>query len=372
MLGYIPAFPYWLYNISTFLTIPIFVISMLIINKNYFSFEEIFFLFLYILSLLLSYLFSDIGFNFSGFLRAVVPVLFYYLVRLLQINKTKYFDILYFLLVLSFLFAFYQFFFQPLYEIGDDGNWIVRDSASEMQIIFKRTVSFLGNSNVFGVFSVATFLILWLDYKQFISKPNFIFLCIILGLNIIVMGKSRTSMLALIMAIFIINFNFKNIGKLFKILFFLILCSLFIYYNYEKLEFLDALFRLSALTETDQNSYSLRKDIANFSMDLISKNLIFGIGAGNEGTLFSIINAPHKGMESGSLLLLLERGLFGYFFYLYVIVFEFLLKKNTILNIILGLTIVSVDFTETVYVLPQLTTFLAVYLAVRKNNIILN
>jgi hypothetical protein len=132
---------------------------------------------------------------------------------------------------------------------------------------------------------------------------------------------------------------------------------------------LDQLFRLSSLTNDENNSYTIRKNIAEYAYNLISQRPFFGVGPANEGALMNSINAPHKGMESASLHLLIERGFVGYFFYLYVVIIKLLLSIN-FSNFLIGVVFISVDFTETVCVFPQLTSFLAIYFAVSKNHFV--
>lgn len=365
LLGYIPTMPYWLYNIGTFITVPIFLFFILASFPIHFSLNELSFFLLFLVSILLSYLFSNYGFFIAGFLRALVPIIFYYLTRILNIKKSKFFyDVLFILLLLAFLVASIQFLFLPKYILESDGTWSTTEE--DGLLLLKRPVSYFGNANVFGVFSIFTFVILFIENNINTSVAKKIIIVLLVIFNVILFSKSRTSMLALILIVTIYNYRLKN----YKVLFFFILGTLglisFIILNFEKFLFLDNLFRLSALNETEDNSYTLRKNIAEFAYSQIIKNPIFGIGPGNEYLLMTEVHAPHKGMESASLLMLEERGILGFLFYLYTVIYNFLATKNFV-KIVIGIVIFSVDFSETVCVLPQLTTFLAIFLAVSKN-----
>lgn len=368
LIGYIPGFPYWLYNISTFVSIPIFLVILLIRQKQIFTFNELIFIFLFFVSIFLSYFFSDFGFTLAGFLRTIVPIIIYYIVRILNIHKGKfYFNCIYNLLVLSFLFVLYQFFFQPNYVLDITGSWeIIDDDGFKFM---RRPSSFLGNANVFGVFNIYCFIILFIENNNFINYRKKLIITIIVLINIILFSKSRTSILGFFIIIMFYNFKFKN----FKILFFLfvsfILIFIYVLLHYEQFIMLDQLFRLSSLTNDENNSYTIRKNIAEYAYNLISQRPFFGVGPANEGALMNSINAPHKGMESASLHLLIERGFVGYFFYLYVVIIKLLFSIN-FSNFLIGVVIISVDFTETVCVFPQLTSFLAIYFAVSKNHFI--
>lgn len=367
LLGYIPTFPYWLYNISIYVTIPLFLFLILFKKRISVSQNELLFLVIYITAILISFLFSPFSLSFSGILRAVSPIFSYYLVRQLGIRKNNgYYIILYILLVISFLFALYQFLFQPLYEIEQGGLWVIR--ADDVLPILKRPVSYLGNANVFGIFTVLTYLIL-LEFRNKLPKLHKItifFLCIV---NIILFSKSRTSMTAFVLVILLFDIYRGKYIKVASIFLLLIIIIGFILINFNNFEYLDDLFRLSALSETEDNSFTIRKRIAEFAMNLIYQRPIFGVGVGNEFLLMQSTNAPHKGMESATMLLLIERGVFGYIIYLFVLFYKFLTAKKNITKVLIGVVFISVDFTETVCVLPQLTSFIAIYLAVTENSL---
>ncbi len=366
LLGYIPGFPYWLYNIATFVTLPVILILLMVKDKLNFSKDEIYFLIFFLASIICSYVFSSFGFNLPGFLRAFVPVCFYYLVRILNIKKDQfYYDFVFLLLIFSFLFALYQFLYQPLYGIGQGGEWIVRED--DVLPMMKRPTSFLGNANVFGVFNLYCFIILYIENNKNLDFTKKIFVVVLVLVNIILFAKSRTSMLGFIIIVSLYNFKLKNYKTLMLILgvFFVIL--IYVLLHYEEFMILDQLFRLSALSDYDDNSYTIRKKIAEFAFSLVIQRPFFGVGVGNENLLMLSINAPHKGMESATLQFLIERGIIGYFIYLYVLLIKFVFTKNNFPKFLIGIVIISVDFTETVCVLPQLTSFLAIYLAICKN-----
>ncbi len=363
-LGYIPALPYWLYNISTFITIPIFLFLILVYRDVKFTINEILFLSIFIFTILLSSIVSPYEFTISGFLRALVPIIYFYLVRTLKITKVKtYYDVISFMLVASFVVALYQVLFQPIYLI-EDGVWNIY--AEDVFWFVKRPVSFLGNANVFGVFTVLCYIIFFFDNPYYVNKKLKAFLFIITIINVILFAKSRTSLLAFL----IVNFIYLVKLRKFKILILLLVIILtlvaFVFINYEKYSILNDIFRLSELYENDDNSYTIRQRIAEFTVNIIKERPFFGVGAGNEQLLMLDLHAPHKGSESASLLILVERGILGYIIYLGIISFQFLLVRNRT-KILIGFVILSVDLTETVCVLPQLTSFLAIYLAVSIN-----
>ena len=66
-LGYIPALPYWLYNISTLITIPIYLLVILVYRNIKFTENEIIFLAIFIGSITLSTILSPYDFTISGF-----------------------------------------------------------------------------------------------------------------------------------------------------------------------------------------------------------------------------------------------------------------------------------------------------------------
>ena len=368
LFGYIPGLPYWLYNISTFITIPVFLIVLILVQRRAFTFNEIFFLFVFILSILLSYAFSPFPFSVAGFLRAIVPVCIYYLVRYLKVKKDAFFlNYVLFLLAASFLLAFYQFLFQPYYIISDGGEWIV--AVEDLPVLLKRPVSYLGNANVFGVFNVICFVLVYFEYGLKLNKPVKALVLLMTFSNMILFSKSRTSMLAFFLIVLVYNIYKRNY-KLLGIFVFFFICLLgYVVYNYEKFVFLDDLFRLSALSETENNSYTLRRNIGLFAYNLIMQRPVLGVGPGNELALMISTNAPHRGMESASLLLLIERGIIGYMIYLYILFSKFIFSKN-FYAVLIGVIMISVDFTETVCVLPQITSFLAAYLAISRNQIL--
>ncbi|WP_157986367.1 O-antigen ligase family protein [Chitinophaga alhagiae] len=367
LLGYIPMLPYWLYNIGTFITIPIFIFITSNYSNRFVTKNEIAFLGLFVLSLLLSYLTSPFGFTIAGFLRALVPIIFYYLVRVLNVKKTDfYYSVLYYLLILSFLVAAYQFFFQPAYIINDDGAW---EEVEGVLTLMKRPVSYLGNSNVFGVFTVFCFLILFTEGNQRLTKNQKVALFIVTILNLTLFSKSRTSLAAFIVTLLIYLFHKRKFIPLLVVFLFFLAGIAYVLSNYEQIEAIDNIFRLSSLSSEDRNSYSIRSEIAKFAIPLIGERPFFGVGVGNEQQLMMSTGAPHKGMESATLLLLIERGILGYLIYLYILFSKFLLVKNNITRILIGLVMISVDFTETVCVIPQLSTFLAIYLGVTWNTV---
>ncbi|GEM_PF-5452211 len=365
MLGYIPGLPYWLYNISTFITLPVLFACLLLAKGAIFTKNEVWFIVLFVFTILCSYALSPYGVTIPGFLRAVVPVLFYYLVRTLKIRKTSfYFGVVKVLLIVSFFVALYQSLFQPIYVI-ENGSWVVY--VEEALPLAKRPVSFLGNANVFGVFTVFCYILLFFENPDYLSKKEKVILFLFVLANLVLFSKSRTSMLAFVM----VNVVYSVIKKQhFKLLIFLavsVLLGLFVYSNYEDLLVLDDLFRLSALVDQEDNSYTIRRRIAEFTFDLISQRPLFGVGTGNEMFLMADTGAPHKGSESASLLLLIERGIVGYLFYLYILFAKLLSVRSAAPKILIGLTIISVDFTETVCVIPQLTVFLAIYFGISQN-----
>lgn len=369
-LGYIPALPYWLYNISTLITIPIYLLVILVYRNIKFTENEIIFLAIFIGSITLSTILSPYDFTISGFLRALVPIVYFYLVRTLNITKKNtYYDIISILLFTSFIVALYQILFQPIYKI-EDGVWYI--FAEGELIISKRPVSFLGNANVFGVFSVFCYIILFFDNPEYLNKKWKIIFTVLVIINIIVFAKSRTSLFAFFIVNLIYFFQKKKFKILFIILIVIVVFVIFIYLNYENYLFINELFRISALSETEDNSYTIRQRIAEFTIQVIKDRPLLGIGVGNEPLLMMDLNAPHKGSESASLLMLVERGLIGYLLYLSIIIFQFLFARDNITKFLFGFAIISVDFTETVCVLPQLTSFLAIYLAISTNEKYMN
>jgi O-antigen ligase len=363
-LGYIPGLPYWLYNISIFITLPIFLFIILVYREVKFTYNETLFLLITFITLLISNIVSPFEFSIPGFLRAIVPIIYYYLIRALKLNKAKiYYDLITFMLVASFFVALYQVLFQPIYLI-EDGVWNIY--AEDVFWFVKRPVSFLGNANVFGVFTVLCYIIIFFDNPYYVSKKLKAFILIITIINVILFAKSRTSLLAFL----IVNFIYLVKVRKFKILLLLLIIILslvsFVFTNYEKYSILNDIFRLSALYENDDNSYTIRQRIAEFTVNIIKERPFFGVGVGNEQLLMLDLHAPHKGSESASLLILVERGILGYFIYLGVILSQFLFVRDRT-KILIGFVILSVDFTETVCVLPQLTSFLAIYLAVSIN-----
>jgi O-antigen ligase len=369
-LGYIPGLPYWLYNISIFVTIPIFTLVLLFFDKIKFTHSEILFLFIFFCVLFLSNISSPFEFSVPGFLRAVVPLIYYYLVRALKVGKSKeYYNLIIFSLFISFFVALYQILFQPIYFI-EDGVWHVY--AEDVFWLVKRPVSYLGNANVFGVFCVLCFIIIFFDNPYLLSRKKKYLIFIVTIINIVVFAKSRTALLAFI----IVNLVYLIKNKKYKILLIftslIITFSIFLFANYDQYSFLNDIFRLSSLYEDDDNSYTIRKRIAEFTVNLIFDRPLFGVGVGNEQLLMRELNAPHKGSESASLLILVERGLFGYIIYLSLIFFQFLFTGNNFPKMLIGFVILSVDFTETVFVLPQLTSYLAIYLGVCKNEMFNN
>lgn len=367
MLGYIPGLPFWTYNISIVTIIPTLILLLIVREGNLFTQYEVIFLFIFLLSIIGSYIFSSFGFNPTGFLRSIVPILFYFLVRILKIKKDNfYYDLIFFLLATSFIVALYQFIIQPQYLLAENGEWL--NVGEDVLPLLKRPVSYLGNSNIFGIFSVFCFIILYIENNRNLSFTRKVVIVIIVLVNIIIFSKSRTSLLSFILVLIFYNIRIKNHITILLIFSIALLLFIYVINNFEKYEFLDQLFRLSVLSETQDNSYTLRRDIAKFSINVISKRPFWGIGPGNENNLMLTLNAPHRGMESATLLLLEERGIVGYFIYLYILFVKFIFTKNTFAKFLIGIVMLSVDFTEPVCVLQQLATFLAVYLAVCKND----
>ena len=368
MLGYVPGLPFWLYNISISIIVPVLSFLLIIRKGNIITKDEVIFLLVFISSILASYLFSSFGFNPTGFLRAIVPILFYYLIRVLKIPKNKfYYNFIFFLLISSFIVGVYQFLIQPQFILAEGGEWV--SVGDDVLPLLKRPVSYLGNANVFGIFTVFCFIILYFENNHNINLGKKVFIVLIVLFNIILFSKSRTSLLAFILILLFYNLRIKNYKTLLVIFSIVFLLFAYVVFNYEKFEVLDQLFRLSALSETQDNSYTLRRDIAEFSINVISQRPIFGIGPGNEKALMTTLNAPHKGMESATLFLLEERGIIGYLIYLYILLTKFLFARNNFAKILIGIVLISVDFTETVCVIQQLATFLAVYLAISKNDV---
>lgn len=368
MLGYVPGLPFWTYNISISIIVPALSFLLIIRKGNIITKDEVIFLFVFISSILASYLFSAFGFNPTGFLRAIVPILFYYLIRVLKIPKNKfYYNFIFFLLISSFIVGVYQFLFQPQYSLAEGGEWV--NVSDDVLPLLKRPVSYLGNPNIFGVITVFFFIILYIENNRNINLTKKIFIVIMVLCNIILFSKSRTSLLAFILILLFYNLRLKNYKTLLVIFLTFFLLFAYVVVNYEKFEVLDQLFRLSDLSDKQDNSYTLRRDIAEFSMNIISQRPIFGIGPGNEKALMLTLNAPHKGMESATLFLLEERGIIGYLIYLYILSTKFLFARNNFAKILIGIVMISVDFTETVCVIQQLATFLAVYLAISENDV---
>ena len=213
---------------------------------------------------------------------------------------------------------------------------------------------------------------MFFDNPEYLNKKWKIIFTVLVIINIIVFAKSRTSLFAFFIVNFIYFFKKKKFKILFIILIVIIVFVIFIFLNYENYLFINELFRISALSETEDNSYTIRQRIAEFTIQVIKDRPLFGIGVGNEPLLMMDLNAPHKGSESASLLMLVERGLIGYLLYLSIIIFQFLFARDNITKILIGFAILSVDFTETVCVLPQLTSFLAIYLAISTNEKYMN
>lgn len=364
LIGYIPTLPYWLYNISFSLSLPFFF--FIVFFSGYFritSNEKIIFI-LFFFSFFFSYIFSDFPFNFAACLRGITPLFLYISVRTLNLKiDTFYINVLMIFLVLSFLFAFYEFFYLPSYKLDSSGKWVI---TNEGFYLLKRAGSFLGNENVFGVFTVISAIIIYTHKELLIifKRPAYLYFLVIF--NVFFLAKSRTSMLAC----FVCVIYWLIAKKRYKILYIILTVSgLLLFYLWSNLdhEIVDSIFRTSSILNDEYNSYSLRAEINKVGISLIPQNLLFGVGVGNEYLLMQSVNAIRPGVESASLNILLERGIYGYMLFLGLYLYFFIFSSS-LTNRLLGLAILVVDFLETVFIYPQILSVIMIYLALYINS----
>jgi hypothetical protein len=362
LLGYIPGFPYWISNIAFILNPIILVFLFLHFKNTKFTLNEILFASFFILSLFLSYLFSHFLPRLPEILKVISPICAYFIARILKIEMHDLIKFLYFVFILSFFFAAYQYFFQARYLIGTDGTWI--KSSNQVLYLMKRVVSFIGNANVFGVFTVFSFYILIFE-TNFNRRIKIIFLIICL-LNVILFAKSRTTIAALLFIYFLYLVKQRKFILLGILVSLIVLIAITIYFSFNN-EILNGLFRISSLHEQGPNSLSTRLRVNHLMFSMLPDHWLFGIGCGNEIRFMKEINGFHGGAEMATLRILTERGVFGFAILLVALIKNFFINQRHFSAIAIGLSIFIIDITENVIALPQLSTFLAIFMAILAN-----
>lgn len=349
LVGLIPLVPTTFYY-SKAIIIPIFS-GFLFLNKRraQISGGLITLIAILFISYILSTLLSGIGINLIALLLELVPLLIFLSYLLLKLDPENVEKILMNIHVISSLFGVIQFIFLPQYEISLGGVWY--EVTSELPLLMKRPGSIFGNSNVFGAFNLLILVLLLFKHPIKRDSIKFKTYQILVLLNIILIAKSRSS---LISAYLIYLVFFWNQHK-YLILGVLLLIPIFILSIFNIIlstEELNQIFRLSDLFLSERNSFTIRKEIFEYSFQFIKNNLFLGVGPGNILTFFQSQNAPHNGPETAGMWIIIEKGILSYLCYIIFLV-RLLFNKNLFKKMI-GVSLLVIGVFETVMIQSQI------------------
>ena len=353
-VGLIPPFSSKLYYLKTII-IPIVFLLSFISKASFKVSKNLYFIIFICMSLItMSFLNSSVELNLVAYSLELIPffmilILWQYGITHDMINKG-----LVFIFILSTFLGALQFLVFPIYYADDLGNWVM--VTSELPLLMKRPGSIFGNPNVFGCFNAIFYS--WILFTKFFRKKKLFIILVVI--NIVLIAKSRSSLIAILFIYFFYLFKSGRVKLLLTILVLGILStSSFLVYIYNN-EYADQIFRVTDLLSSDSNSFTIRYDIFKFILDKVTVFNFFGVGPGNIKLYLELFDAPWAGPESAGLHVLLQKGVFFYILYI-IFLLTLFLSKNTFNQSVLILFLTN-GLLETVSAQQQILSILFILL----------